>query len=344
MRLLLSALSCGLLAASCARGPEASASAAAAPAAAHGNKVAEVAGEPVTLAQVDEKAAGRLARVRDDEYEARRTALEEIIAERLLEKAARERHLTREALLKAEVQDKVSAPTEPELRAIFESNRSRLPPGTTFAAVREQIVASLRGRALAEREASFYEELRGKAAVTVTLEQPRATVAVPADAPTYGPADAPVTIVEFLDYQCPFCHRVQPLIDELMARYPGKLRFVSRDFLLDKPRSLATARAARCASEQGKFWDYHRNLLTQPGDFGDGDLRARATRLGLDGGRFDTCVATGRYDAQIRASSEQGHDLGVSGTPAFFINGRRVSGVRPIEQYAEIIDAELKRS
>jgi protein-disulfide isomerase len=292
------------------------------------------------MSEVDEKAAGRLQRLRDEEYEARKEALDQIIADRLLDQEAARRGVTRDALIKAEVDEKAGAPTEVDVQQVYDRARARL--GTvTLDQVRPQIIASLLEQRRAERDRAFRDQLRDKAGVTVRLQQPRTAVAVPADAPAMGPANATVTVVEFLDYQCPYCHRVQPLIDELMARYPGKLRFVSREFLLDKPRSMATARAARCANEQGRFWDYHRSLLTAPGDYTDADLRGRATAAGMDGARFDACVASGRYDEAIRASTRQAADLGVTGTPGFFINGRRLYGVRPLEHFTEIIDAEL---
>src|SRR5207247_3598082 len=131
----------------------------------------------------------------------------------------------------------------------------------TLAELAPVIERSLRERRLAERAAQFRDELKAKTGVKVTLDAPRVAVTVPADAPVLGPAGAPVTIVEYLDYQCPFCQRVQGVVDDVMSRYPGQVRFVHREFLLGKPRSLAAARAARCAGEQGRFWEYHRDLL-----------------------------------------------------------------------------------
>lgn len=337
---VLAALPALVLLAACARsGANADTTRGAAPAGPDVT-VAEGAGAPIKLSEVDEKAAGKLDRLKDEEYEVRKAALEEIIADRLLDKEASRRGVSREVLLKAEVEDKAGAPSEADVQQVYDRARARL-GSLTLDQVKPQIIASLLEQRRAERDKAFRAQLRDKAAVTVRLQQPRTTVELPADAPVMGPANAPVTVVEFLDYQCPFCHRVQPLIDDLMARYPGKLRFVSREFLLEKPRSLATARAARCANEQGRFWDYHRSLLTQPGDYTDGDLRARAVAAGMDGARFDACVASGRFDDAIHASTRQAQELGVTGTPGFFINGRRLYGVRPLEHFTEIIDAEL---
>jgi protein-disulfide isomerase len=169
-------------------------------------------------------------------------------------------------------------------------------------------------------------------------------VAIPAGAPSLGPASAPVTIVEFSDYQCPYCRRAQNTVDELVAKYKDKVRLVHRDFPLDgHPRAFPAARAARCAGEQGRFWDYHRGLLVGTGDFSDQDFKSRAQALGLDGSKFDACLQSPRHDQEIRASVEDGTRIGVTGTPAFFINGRMLFGARPIEQFQEVIDSELSQ-
>ena len=178
----------------------------------------------------------------------------------------------------------------------------------------------------------------------VTLEEPRTQITIPADAPILGSVGAPVTLVEFLDYQCPYCHRVQGIVDHIIGQYPGKVRFVHRDFPLDSvhPQAMDAARAARCAGDQGKFWEYHRKLLAEPGHE-KADLRNRALALGLDERRFAACLASTQHDAAIEQSSAQGRELGVSGTPTFFINGRRLVGVRSPEDFAKVIEEELKR-
>jgi protein-disulfide isomerase len=103
-----------------------------------------------------------------------------------------------------------------------------------------------------------------------------------------------------------------------------------------------TLRAALCGGEQGKFWEYRRNLLTATGDWSDQDLEKRAAGLGLRADEFRTCLASDRHDKAILASSETGQKLGVSGTPTFFVNGRRMTGVRSEAQFDEIIGSELR--
>jgi len=177
--------------------------------------VAEVAGRGITLGEVDKRAAGGLQRLAQEEFELRRQAVEELVSERLLEQEAKSRGVTPEALLKAEVTDKVKPPTPEQVRTIFERSRDRL-GDRPFAEVAPHIERSLMEQAHTERQAEFNRQLRSRSTVRVSLAPPRATVVVPADAPALGPPTAPVTIVGFLDYQCPYCHRSQATVDRVV--------------------------------------------------------------------------------------------------------------------------------
>jgi protein-disulfide isomerase len=303
--------------------------------------VAEVNGGPILASELDQRAANKLRSVRQEEYEIRIQVLDELIAERLVAAEAQKRGVTAEELLKQEVDAKTGVPDPAYVEQIYEQNKQRF-----GAAPRDEALARIRGilsgRAISERRAAFEKDLRGKATVAVRLEAPRANVAIPAGAPSTGPATAPVTIVEFTDYQCPYCHRAQAVIEEVLQRYSGKLRFVHLDFPLDgHAEAMPAARAARCAGEQGRFWEYHRSMMSRPGPLDTADLRDRAAQLKLDAGKFDPCLASDRHDGAIRAELRQGSELGVTGTPAYFVNGRMLSGSRPLESFVELIDAEL---
>jgi len=303
--------------------------------------VADVNGTPILAAELEQKVAGRLVRVRQEEYELRRQALDELIAERLVAAEAAKRKVTPEELARQEVDAKSATLLQVQIETVYEQNKARFAGQT-----REEALARIREvlgeRAKAERRAAWERELRDAARVAVRLEAPRATVAIPAGAPSTGPVNAPVTIVEFTDYQCPYCHRAQSVIDQVLSRYAGKIRFVHLDFPLDgHPGAIPAARAARCAGEQGKFWEYHRGLMTAPGSLDAADLARRAATLELDGSSFGACLSSGRHDDAIQASFRQGEELGVSGTPAYFVNGRMLSGARPLESFTELVDAEL---
>jgi protein-disulfide isomerase len=306
--------------------------------------VAEVDGKRITRAELDAKAAEALATLRQQEYETLRRTLDQMIVDRLVEKEARARNLTREALVKEEIEARVPSADPSALDSLYEQHKDRFRGQTREQAI-PQIQRALRDQGLSMRRQAWSDELRSRATVKVTLEPPRAHVAIPAGTPVLGPDNAPVTMVEFSDYQCPYCRRAQGTVEELVARYKDKLRLVHRDFPLDgHPGAVPAARAARCAGEQGKFWEYHRALLTAPGDFSDKDFKGRAEALGLERARFDTCLASDRHDAAIKASVEDGARIGVTGTPAFFINGRMIFGARRVEDFAEIIEAELRGS
>jgi protein-disulfide isomerase len=303
--------------------------------------VAEVGGKPITQRELDLQVADRLGELRQQEYEARRDALEEMVSERLFAAEAAARGLSTEALLAAEVDAKVTSPDPKAAEAIYEKNRARL-EGRPRDQVLREIEAMLRRQGGAERRAAFRKELARKAGVRVFLEAPRVEVKVPANAPSLGPADAPVTIVEFADYQCPYCQSAQATVEEVLKRYPGKVRLVHRDFPLDNhARAVPAARAARCAGEQQKFWEYHRDLLSARTDFSDQDLKKRAGSLGLNLTTFSSCLAYEGADAEIRSAMESGRQLGVTATPTFFINGRMLVGARPIDQFEQVIEEEL---
>ncbi len=329
----------------CARDTDAEAKpgAAAKPSQGPGSVVAEVDGAPITFEEMEERAARRLYPLRQEEYEARRGAIEEIVYQRLLEKEARKRGLSIEALERAEIADKVAPVTPADVEAAYQQARARL-GGRTKEQVAPDIERALRQRREMERRTELRDRLLASAKISVSLAAPRVSLELPASTPAVGPVDAPITLVEFSDYQCPYCHRAQAAVDEVLSRYPGKVRFVHQEYpLAQHPRAFAAAVAARCANEQGRFWDFHRSLMTEPGDFADADLGRRATQFGLDPAKLSACVVSGRFDSDVNKAFEAGMAVGVNSTPTFFVNGRRLTGALPFEAFQEIIDEELGR-
>jgi protein-disulfide isomerase len=269
--------------------------------------------------------------------------VDELVMDRILDEAAAARGLSREALLREEVDQKVAVPEAAEVEAFYQQNKDRIGPHAK-ADVLPRIVAAMVDDRRADRARAFMQELRGQAKVRVLLEQPRSAVNIPAGAAVLGPEKAPVTIVEFSDYLCPYCQRAEVTVTQVLDKYKGKVRFVHQDFLLGRPRSLAVARSAHCAGEQGKFWEYRDDLLRRPGDWSDADLVKRTSVLGLDAASFRTCLASDRHDKAIHAASESGQELGVQSTPTFFVNGKRLTGARGIEEFEQLIDGELAGS
>ena len=303
--------------------------------------VAEVDGVPITAEELDRHAAGELQRLRDQEYELRKNALEELVTQRVIKKEAARRGVSEQELMRLEVEEKVARPAASEIQQVYDANRDRV-GGRTRAEVEPQIVSSLVQQRTAERARAFTQALRDQAKVRIVLDQPRTDVRIPAGTAVLGPPDAPVTIIEYSDYLCPYCQSAEAVVAKVLQRYQGKVKFIHRDFLLGRPRSLAVARGALCAGEQGKFWEYRHDLLSATGDWSDQDLEARGRKMGLKPDDFRSCLASDRHDKTILASSEEGQKLGVSGTPTFFVNGRRMTGVRSEQQFDEIIQAELR--
>ncbi len=159
-----------------------------------------------------------------------------------------------------------------------------------------------------------------------------------------GGESAPVTIVAFSDYECPFCRRAEGTVAQVLETYGDKVRYVHRDYPLPfHSHAHDAAEAARCAGDQGKFWEYHDRLF-ETAKLTLDDLKQHATELGLDRTKFDECLASGKYESAVDADLQAGSEVGVSGTPAFFINGRMLSGAQPFERFKEVIDAELARA
>jgi protein-disulfide isomerase len=308
-----------------------------------GSVVAELDGAPITFEEMEKRAAQALYTVRQEEYDARRQAIEEIAFERLLEKEAKRRGLSVADLQKAEIDEKIPKVTPAEIADTYERAKARL-GGKSLEQVRGDIVEALTRQRTLQRRGAFRDELFAGAKFQLRLDAPRVAIEIPTKTPVVGPADAPITLVEYSDYQCPYCHRAQETVEQLMQRYAGKLRFVHQEFPLSfHPRAFAASLAARCADEQGRFWEYHRNLMLSPGSFEDADLQSRAKSLGLDPEKLQACIGSGRYDEVVKTAMSAGNAVGVNSTPTFFINGRRVTGAVPFETFQQIIDEELER-
>lgn len=163
------------------------------------------------------------------------------------------------------------------------------------------------------------------------------------DDPQKGPANAKVTIIEFSDFQCPFCARAQPTLEQIFQTYGSKVRLVYRDFPLSfHQNAQKAAEAAECADEQGKFWEYHDILFANQNALDTESLKKYAAELKLDSQKFNSCLDSGKYGQEVKKDFSDGQSAGVQGTPAFFINGRLVSGAQPFENFKAIIDEELK--
>lgn len=294
--------------------------------------LATVGGEAITEAEVREAAAAQLMQAERQKYDAISGALDGMIRQKMLELEAAERGVSVEDMMKAEVADKASEVAEADVDAFWTENGSRI-RGT-----KEQLAEQIRGHLAQEKFLAFLKE---KYTVTKNLEPYRIEVA--AVGPSKGPADAPVTIIEFSDFECPFCSRVNPTMDKVMETYGDKVRVVFRQFpLAMHPNAPKAGEASLCAHDQGKFWEMHDAMFADQRGLGVSALKTKAAAIeGVDTEAFDECLDSGKYADQVQADLREGSAAGVSGTPAFFINGRFLNGAQPFEAFEEIIEDEL---
>ena len=305
--------------------------------------VAQIGDRTITDDELERLASNRLAKVKNEEYNIKRQVLEEYITRALIETEAAARGISPEELEKREIEQKVMPVTEEQKRAVYESNPQPY-AGKSEAEAFALIDANLKRIRLADARRRLLASIRSKTSVKVLLEAPRVEIAA-VDGATMGPKTAPVTIVEFSDFQCPYCARAQPILKDLMQRYDGKVRLVFRDFPLDMhAQAQKAAEAARCAGDQGKFWEMHDRLFTDQRALQVADLKRSASELGLDTAKFNTCVDSGRYAAALKADMDAGARLGVNATPTFFVNGRMITGAGSPQAFTEVIDQELARA
>jgi protein-disulfide isomerase len=302
----------------------------------------------VTYEELDRRALAqdsaqfRGLRLQDAIYEARKAALDALIAEHLLELEAKRAGESPQALLDREVRSRATTTTENDVRSWYEANQSRV-KGASFEAAAADIRRLLEGQQRERLRQDLLLRLRAATSVTVRLQPPREQLQVAADEPASGPAGAPVEIIMYSDFQCPFCAKAGGTIERLRQKYGEKLRVVFRDFPLSSlhPQAEQAAIAARCAHEQGRFWEFHDRIFAHQRDVTPARLEEYSAQIGLDPERFAACRANPRTQTIVSDNRASGERLGIAGTPAFFINGRFVTGAQPDEVFQRVIDEEL---
>jgi protein-disulfide isomerase len=233
-------------------------------------------------------------------------------------------------------------PTEAEIVAWYRQNKART-GGRSMEQIRPQITDFLRAERRKNASEKLEERLNQEQKVTVNLRPFRVELNNEG-APAAGPADAKVTVVEFSDFQCPFCGRFFPTLKQVQQNYGDKARIVYRQYPLTNlhPNAFKAAEASLCANDQGKFWEMHDAMFQDQGRLAVKELKASAGRLGLNQKKFDTCLDTGRHTEQVQNDMAEGSRFGVTGTPALFINGVPMEGgAVPYDVVAKAIEKEL---
>jgi protein-disulfide isomerase len=309
--------------------------------------LATIDGEPVTMVDVEDLVGTELGQLehnyRLEQHQLVEAALDQLVRDRLLDAEAEARGVTTDELVAAETG--VTEPvTEEEVTEWYNRNAASL-GGRSIEELYSQIVDYLEGTRRQQRVNQLAQRLRQEREVVVLLDPFRVELHN-VGAPAQGPAAAPVTLTEFSDFECPFCGRFLPTLQQLKENYGDRLRVVYRQFPLNShPNAYPAALASLCAHEQDRFWEMHDLMFAEQDRLEVESLKEKAGRLGLDRARFDACLDSAQYAEQVRQDVLEGNRVGVQGTPAVYVNGIPVPrGAAPYPVIAGMIDQELERA
>jgi protein-disulfide isomerase len=305
--------------------------------------IAVVAGQPIHEQDLMSEARAGLLDLRKQEYKLKSDALNQSIRNKLIEVEAKKRGLTTEQLLQEEVDSKIAQPSDDEAKGYYLAVQSQttLP----FDHIKSQVKELLRKAEVQQAREKYADSLRDKFQVSILLRPP--VVQLDYDsARVKGNADAPITIVEFADFQCPFCSRVQPVLKEVLAKYGSNVKLAYLDFPLSQihQRAEEAAEASRCALAQGKYWEMHDAMYADQSKLDETDLLKTAAHLGMDQNSFASCLKSRKYKAAIEQDVQAGSQAGVNATPTFFINGEFLSSGQSDADFTIIIDRQLSAS
>lgn len=307
-----------------------------------GAVVAVVDGVAINSTQLAARAGAKLLRLKTDEYNIQLAILNEYVDEVLLAREAGSRHISVEELLQREITSKLPQVSETEARAVIESAPTQYQRLGPDEAVRVAI-NEISGRRRVKLRADLLASLRARYSFQIMLQPPRLTRGIEGGQ-SQGPANAPIAIAEFADFQCPYCGNLSVTLQRILKEYPNQIRLTYKQFPLPShPQAAKAAQASLCAAEQGKFWEMHDALFSEQRLLSAeafGDL-AMSAKLDLD--QFDTCFKVRRFSAEVSKDMAEAISLGINSTPTTFINGQMVVGNKPYEVLRGMVEAELKR-
>jgi len=305
--------------------------------------IAIVEGRPIYERDLVGAAAAQLLQARQQEYKIASEALNALILQKVVENEAKKQGISVERLYEKEVDSKIPEPSDDEARGYYLAvkGQTTLP----FEQIKSQVKRLLKNAEVQQARARYADSLRGNAEVAVFLQPPAVELGENDPARIEGNPTAPISIVEFADFQCPYCGRVEPTLAAILKKYDSKVKLAFRDFPLSSihPYAEGAAEASRCAEAMGKFWPMHDAMYANQSKLTQADLIKTAGSLGMDESAFSACLKSGKYKPAIQQDVAAGLRVGVTGTPAFFINGRYLSGSVPEAQFDQIIDSELSQ-
>jgi protein-disulfide isomerase len=311
--------------------------------------IATIDGQQVRLSDLDsrwrEQDPGTYSRLQQEQYEGRRRALDSIIAVHLLDAEAARRHMTVDKLLEEELPRRMPPVTDADVMEAYARSGAEA-QGFSIDQVRDTLIQNIeRQRSRTAALVRYLDELRGAAhAISIGFDAPRQTIQIRAGDRIKGPSNPRVDVVEFGDFQCPICLSMEPVLKRLQSEHKSDVRFVWKDFPLEgHPDARPAAEAARCAADQGKFWEYHDRLFANQQALGRNRLRDYAKQLKLDPASFAVCLDKAAHRSDVDHALAEAATYGVEATPTVFINGRLVVGAVPYETYERIVREELSR-
>ena len=302
---------------------------------------AEFRGGTITIEELEKSAAGDLMNLAVQRQKILQNQLERRLASTLVSTEARSRGLSESELLQRDVYARATEPTVEEIDAYYQASKDMLkePQERAVPRIRQALASQRRQKLYAE----YVEQLEVKYDAKIFLGPFRAPVDA-GDSPVRGPASAAVTIIEFSDFECPYCATLSKTLGEIVRQYSTDVRLVFRHLPLERihRNAMQAAAASVCAMEQGRFWELHDELF-KGGSLAEAELLRKASDAGLSISDFQACLPSRRATDRVRADVAAAAALGVSSTPSFFINGRPLRGAVPYAQIRQTIEEELAR-
>jgi protein-disulfide isomerase len=298
--------------------------------------VVEINGKTLTLSDLERQFPAALFQARATYYETERKTVDQFIDQYLLAEQARKENLSVDQLLEKHVNGAIAKDLSEDALHVY---YDMIDTTESFAAVRQKIIDAVRDRRISKAKVAYIASLRSEAKMTLRLAPPRAPLSTN-ETTARGPSNARVTLVEYADYECPYCQQIQPVVDRLEQEFKGRLALVYKDFPLPMHANAEkAAEATQCAGQAGKYWDYH-DRLESTKQLDVPALKSHARFLKLDGAAFDKCLDNGETAAAVKASASEAQTLGLQGTPTFFVNGRLANN-SSYESLRSLIEEEL---
>lgn len=303
--------------------------------------VARVGDVEISADDLEAEAGPVLMQLRQQMYDAKVQILDAKIFEILTKNAAKEAGVTPEEWLAENLI--VPEPAEAQIVQVMAQYRSRL--AKDDAQAREQVVEYLKQQGAQGARVELQKQLAEAAGVEVFLDPPRVEPVIEDYSPSRGPVDAPVVLIEYTDFQCPYCGRVQPTMDALFDRYGDSIRHVFKNLpLAMHKQARMAAEAALCAEDQDGFWPMHDWMFANHTKISRETVLAQAAEQGLDVEALTTCLDEGTHSADVDTDLKEAGLFGITGTPGFTVNGRLLTGAQPLENFVKVIDDELRRA